>query len=331
MSYDESIFYTVPCVDKNPEKYEDNFCELSEFYQKIASEKLRESDEIREQSLAQLRDWIAKHPHIKKCRTDTQYLLRFLRNRKYAINSACEMLERSLVAKAIHPHWLTNLDIEDPELEALVDTGYLFTLPERDSKGCTIIFNETAQLDPTKFNAGHVARIHNLINEVNFDRPEVQCGGFVLVYDLSGMTMSQLSLVSLNDIRILARYVTKAIPVRFHELHFLGTPGPTQTIVNFVLQLFSEKLKQRIMFHRTWDELYAKVDKNLLPKEFGGKTPKAECIALFKEQCKKARGRMLKYDELEIELSKDSKYWQETSDAELESGAIGSFRMLTVD
>lgn len=43
------------------------------------------------------------------------------------------------------------------------------------------------------------------------------------------------------------------------------------------------------------------------------------------------RGRMQLVDEMEIEVSKDSKYWQENSDAELESGAVGTFRQLTVD
>lgn len=44
-------------------------CQLPESDQKIALEELREDSNIREQSLEQMRDWIEKHPNIKKCRT----------------------------------------------------------------------------------------------------------------------------------------------------------------------------------------------------------------------------------------------------------------------
>ncbi|XP_055601742.1 retinaldehyde-binding protein 1-like [Uranotaenia lowii] len=331
MCVEDSRFYSVPCLDKSPSKYEDNYCELNDFYKKIATEELRETDEVRTQSLEQMREFIAKHPHIKKCRTDTQFLLRFLRQKKYILNNATETLERFLAIRALHSEWFCKLDIEDPELSALADTGYLFPLPERDAQGRTVIFNETGQLDPTKFKATHVTRIHALINELFFDRPEVQCAGFVVVYDLSGMTMSHLSMATLNEIRVMAGYLNKAVPVRYREFHFVGTPGATMTVVNMVLNMLSEKLRQRVFCHRSWDELYTKVDKNLLPKEFGGKTPKAECIEQFKQQCSKARARLLTYDETEMEVTKDSKYWQESTDAELESGAIGSFRKLTVD
>lgn len=44
-------------------------CQLPESDQKKALEELREDSNIREQSLDQMREWIEKHPNIKKCRT----------------------------------------------------------------------------------------------------------------------------------------------------------------------------------------------------------------------------------------------------------------------
>lgn len=43
--------------------------QLPEREKKIALEELREDDSMREQSLDQLREWISKHPNIKRCRT----------------------------------------------------------------------------------------------------------------------------------------------------------------------------------------------------------------------------------------------------------------------
>ncbi|XP_053686843.1 clavesin-2-like [Sabethes cyaneus] len=327
----ESSYFSVPSIEKSPAKYDDRIPELNNFYKKIAQEQLREDDSIREHSLQQMRDWIAKNPCIKKCRTDAAFLLRYLRSKKYCFNTSVETLERSLVGRVLRPNWFKNLDVQDTELGALVESGYLFPLMERDSQGRTLIFNDTAQLDPTKFTAGHVTRIHLLITESLYDMPEVQVGGLVMVYDVSGMTLAQLSLVSLNDIRLLAGYLNNGTPMRIQEFHFVNTPIATLTIANFALQMLSEKLRERVFCHKNWDELYLKVDKNLLPKEFGGKTPKADSIAAFKQHCIKLRDKLNNNDLMNIEVSKDSKYWKETHDTELESGAIGSFRQLVVD
>lgn len=52
--------------ESNTQEY---VCQLPDNVKKIALEELREDDNIREQSLQQMREWIDKHPNIKKCRT----------------------------------------------------------------------------------------------------------------------------------------------------------------------------------------------------------------------------------------------------------------------
>lgn len=58
-----------PNLEKVPEEYDPYQCNLSPKFKEMATEDLREDDTIRAQALAQMREWIAKHPHIKKCRT----------------------------------------------------------------------------------------------------------------------------------------------------------------------------------------------------------------------------------------------------------------------
>lgn len=61
--------------DSSVEEY---VCNLSEVEKKRAFEELREDDNIREQSLAQLREWINKHPNIKKCRTGSYLMTKLI-------------------------------------------------------------------------------------------------------------------------------------------------------------------------------------------------------------------------------------------------------------
>ncbi|XP_055627902.1 clavesin-1-like [Toxorhynchites rutilus septentrionalis] len=321
----------APCLDKAPEKYDDRLAEMDEFFTRLAREFIREDPEIREQSLRQLRDWIAKHPYIKKVRTDAPFLLRFLRTKKYNFINSSKMLERYLAARVLHRKWFSQLSLDEPDLCALVDAGYLFPLPERDSKGRTLIFSNGSGVDPTKFSGVHACRIHMLMAEMLHDLNEVQCGGFVLIYDFSKITLAHVNIVSFSEMRMMARVLNNATPMRTQEVHIVNTPGVAVTVANFALQLANEKLRSRVFCHRNWEELYAKVDRNLLPKEYGGKISQAVLIENFKNRCREMRPYLLAHDEMDMEIATDSEYWKETSDAELESGAIGTFRKLQVD
>jgi hypothetical protein len=60
---------SIPSICTTPEEYDSYKFTLPAKYKEIAKEELREDDAIRTHALSQLRDWIAKHPHIKRCRT----------------------------------------------------------------------------------------------------------------------------------------------------------------------------------------------------------------------------------------------------------------------
>lgn len=56
-------------VALNPSIVENYECSLNDDTKAVALQELREDDKIREEALEQFRDWIKKHPAIKKCRT----------------------------------------------------------------------------------------------------------------------------------------------------------------------------------------------------------------------------------------------------------------------
>ena len=116
-------------------------CGLSPDSQTAARAELREDENTREQVLEKFREWINKHPSIKRCRTDAVFLLRFLRTKKFSLPMAQDMLERYLTIRQLYPDWFQNLDINDPELEAIIDSGYLVPLPQRDGHGRQIILS----------------------------------------------------------------------------------------------------------------------------------------------------------------------------------------------
>lgn len=58
--------------------------------------------------------------------SDAQFLLRFLRTKKYSLPLAQEMLERYLAIRQLYPDWFKKLDVDDPKMLELIDLGLVF-------------------------------------------------------------------------------------------------------------------------------------------------------------------------------------------------------------
>ncbi|XP_034947099.1 clavesin-2 [Chelonus insularis] len=303
-------------------------CDLSEDVQAIALAELREDENIREQALEQFRSWILKHPSIKRCRTDPVFLLRFLRTKKFSVPLAQEMLERYLTIRQLYPDWFQNLDINDPDIEAIIDSGYLVPLLEKDDHGRQVILSCAGRFDPYKYTSAQMARAHSIVVEALLDDEENQVRGYTHVNDESGLTMSHVSAWSLTDIRNMLRCIQNSTPMRHKETHFINIPNCATKVIDFALSLLNDKLRARIMVHKSVNDLKEAINPKILPKEYGGITPLADMIAAFKEKLKAKRNDLMALDDMYIEISpKDTC----SSSSEGLSGIAGSFRKLEVD
>lgn len=101
-------------------------CTLSDELKKIAKDELRETDTIRENALRTIRDWAIKNDRIATLRLDSNFLLRFLRFKKFSIPMAQECLERYLVLRKYiyqEQYIYQNFDYKDKALNDLINNG----------------------------------------------------------------------------------------------------------------------------------------------------------------------------------------------------------------
>lgn len=258
-------------------------------------------------------------------------MLRFLRTKKYSIPVACELLEKYLTVRQVFPQWFQKLDINDPSLEAIIDSGYLFPLPNRDDQGRRLIFSCASRFDASKFTSTQMARAHAMVVESLLDEEESQVAGYCYITDEGGLTMNHISLWSLIDLKKMSKCIQVSSPMRHKETHFVNIPSIANKVIEFALSLTSEKLKKRMFLDKTVDELKTRVNPDLLPQEYGGKVSIDDMVLKFKETLRKNRAKTMALDDMFIDLDGAAVNWLGNDDADIEAGVVGSFRKLEVD
>ena len=116
----------------------------------IAEKDLSEKPSTRKKALRDMRDYIKSSAHFQNCRTDSSFLLRFLRWQKFKVQDAQTVLDKYIKMRTQHPNWFQNLDIRDPKLNELIRRGYIFALPMRDAKGRRVVFSRAAAMDASR-------------------------------------------------------------------------------------------------------------------------------------------------------------------------------------
>ena len=61
-------------------------------------------------------------------------------------------------------------DVQDPLVQELIMSGYIFVLPERDRAGRRVVWSGARALDPARHNTSHVLRAHIATFEVRGTR-----------------------------------------------------------------------------------------------------------------------------------------------------------------
>jgi CRAL/TRIO domain len=155
------------------------------------------------------------------------------------------MLEKYLVIRQTYPKWFGNLDIDDPEMSELLDTGFLVPLIEKSNKR-SVILACPGRVDPTKFTSEVMVKAFALMCEVVFHDEETQIAGFVHMNDDKNFSMAHLTLYPLTDVRTLTKCMQNSAPMRQKQFIFFNVPPVAQKLIEFVMNVLNEKLRKRI-------------------------------------------------------------------------------------
>lgn len=132
--------------------------------------------------------------------------------------------------------------------------------------------------------------------------------------------------------------------MRHKSINAININQSLKFAVDFGLAIVSEKMKSRIHFYTGVKSCAKIIDKDMLPKEYGGIVPIAEMISLWKEEIIASRDVLLRNDTMSVHLEMYSEKAREGAVSALKQqfacggkddpsvyGLQGSFRKLQVD
>lgn len=323
---------SVPGIEKRPASYDQYKTTLDAKCLEVARHELHEDDHTREQALTQFREFIAKHPQIVRCRTDSLFLLRFLRRHKFSVLSACEMLEKFLEVIQVAPDFFGNLDPQT--MSPLIQERIMVPLGQ-DQQGRLLITIRFGEFDPKTTTPEQLSQLIATLMETYLDQESVQVNGIVIIVDFFAASMAHFGIWTLPKLKLVMSATDDILAFRVKEIHLVQLPKFAAMVVDFCIAALSPKLQQRIRFHKTLDTLKDDIDPEVLPTIYGGKQSLEEANEKFHKLALSQRDRFLKQSEMYIDLSIPSPN-SKNANAALQSSVadesvIGSFRKLNVD
>ncbi|XP_043247264.1 alpha-tocopherol transfer protein-like [Amphibalanus amphitrite] len=245
--------------------------QLTPELRKKAEEELQEKEEWRERDIAALRDLVADDADLNS-RMDDEFLLRFLRARKFDYDSSFQMLQQYYWTRARHQHLFDRL--LPSTQERVLRHGLQMVLPQRDPNGCRVFVFRPGAWDPSAVTMDDIFISNVLLLEHMAREQATQVCGVVAIQDFTGFGFHQMKHFTTEHIRRMISILQGSFPLRFKGFHFVFEPRVFYWAFAAVKPFLSKKLADRLYFHGSnLKSLHAHFPRDSLPAQLGGSAP----------------------------------------------------------
>ncbi|KAG0425162.1 hypothetical protein HPB47_027656, partial [Ixodes persulcatus] len=182
-----------------------------------------------------LRTFLTEEPSLQ-CPLDEEFLVKFLRGRKYRVMDTLEVIRKYFHVRLEHT------DIFDDLLPSRImfDTIYrrhrvVTVLKEPDSLGRPIVVARLGVWNPSLCSITELFRAIVLVAEYYLLDPKTQITGIVSVVDLKGLNFTHLLHYTVSEMKKAVKLVQECYPVRIRGIYIINNPP--------VFELFQPALK----------------------------------------------------------------------------------------
>lgn len=165
--------------------------ELGEEDKQKAIRELRETPEIVQESLEKFRELLKADDHLFVPYEHDEYLIKFLRPRKYYADSAYKLIRSYYKCKKKYPKYCENL-LPHTGIQGF-RYGIVQSQPRRTQDGARIlVVNVGGKWDPSQVSLEEVFRSVQLCLEAAILEQSTQVNGCVTIFDVEGLSFKQI-------------------------------------------------------------------------------------------------------------------------------------------
>ncbi|CAL1273841.1 unnamed protein product, partial [Larinioides sclopetarius] len=173
---------------------------IPEEFKKKSEAELSENDASRRSGLQQLKECVLGDKDLD-CRTTDDFLIKFLRARKFNIPKAFSLLKKHMGFKSKNKDIFTGFDYD--VMAALIKDKVFGFLPHRCKDGCAVLVVHLDNWNPSKFGIKDISRGIVLFFYHSIRDPLTQINGYKLIFDVSSSGLKHLRFCTPSNLYLL--------------------------------------------------------------------------------------------------------------------------------
>ncbi|KAK0139350.1 Clavesin-1 [Merluccius polli] len=210
---------------------------------------LNENPDSLHQDIQQVRDMIVTRPDIGFLRTDDDFILRFLRARKFDQAETFRLLAQYFQFRQQNLDMFQSFKVDDPGIKRALMDGFPGVLETPDQHGRKILILFASNWDQGRNSFTDILRAILLSLEVLIENPELQINGFILIIDWSNFSFKQASKLTPNILKLAIEGLQDSFPARFGGIHFVNQPWYIHAMYTIIKPFLKDKTRKRIFLH----------------------------------------------------------------------------------
>ncbi|XP_055943730.1 alpha-tocopherol transfer protein-like [Argiope bruennichi] len=240
---------------------------MPEFVLKKAEEELNETAESKIKGIQELRSLLRKNSETKEVLLHDDVLVAYLRRSKYRVNGAHQQIQNFIRLRKKKDN-LAN-GIPDAFLD-LPSSKFLALLPMRCQDGCLLAFIRWGKWDPMELPMEGLQQMITMALNVVLHDPVTQINGVKVIHDFQGISFKHVRYLTPHNIHLLYHGAMNCFPLRCKAVHSVHDSALIRIGWSIMMALLTQKMRSRIFFHSSGEELLNFFPRSVLPTQFGG-------------------------------------------------------------
>ncbi|GIY80617.1 hypothetical protein CEXT_702311 [Caerostris extrusa] len=198
---------------------------VPEYFRKKAEIELLDTPDRRAQGLREIKELVKNDQHTKNIEFDDDFLLQYLRVRKYNVARAFSQLKALVALKKKYPLMFTNFRYN--EMVKATNDKVMSMLPWRCQDGCAILLIELDNWIPEEFPVEEVRRAGMLYLFQSLRNPMTQINGYKVIYDLKSNPARHLKHCTPENLYLIYHSTQKPYSITFPKLSYRSSMAAT--------------------------------------------------------------------------------------------------------